>query len=390
LPPAPAESVSARPSTWLLHLGFVLTGIGTALVGPLLPLLAMHWHMQDARSGLLITGQFIGAFFGGVTVLRNLRRSLLIGSTAAAVGLGLFAYAPSTADGVAPACAALCIAGYGIGQLITVINLIAGERHTTNRGSALSLLNFSWSFGAILSPLLVAWLAPVIGVPALLSVLAAAFFIIDITFAAEFLSQPAPVAVQAAISQAADPGITLRVFFYFAALLVLYGGLETCMGAWLTTYAQRYGNHGLAISAYITVIFWASLTGGRALASWLLLLVPEKMLLRISLAIAVAATAALAVAHSAGAIAACALLIGLNLAPWFPVTFSLLVARRPIASQAGTIIAVSALGAALLPWLMGFVSTRSGSLQMAVVLPLLTAAALLVMSFLQPRETASL
>jgi fucose permease len=43
-------------------------------------------------------------------------------------------------------------------------------------------------------------------------------------------------------------------------------------------------------------------------------------------------------------------------------------------------LAVSGLGAAALPWLMGVVSTRTGSLQVALVLPLAAAVALLGMS----------
>ncbi len=77
-----------------------------------------------------------------------------------------------------------------------------------------------------------------------------------------------------------------------------------------------------------------------------------------------------------------AVLLGLSLSPFFPATFALLMAERPPAAKAGMVIAVSGLGAAALPWLMGVVSTRTGSLQVALLLPLGAALALLGMSLL--------
>jgi fucose permease len=73
-------------------------------------------------------------------------------------------------------------------------------------------------------------------------------------------------------------------------------------------------------------------------------------------------------------------LLGLSLAPFFPTTFALLMKRRPTAREAGFILAVSGLGAALFPWMMGFVSTQSGSLRVAMVVPLALALALLLLS----------
>jgi len=44
------------------------------------------------------------------------------------------------------------------------------------------------------------------------------------------------------------------------------------------------------------------------------------------------------------------------------------------------VLAVSGLGAAALPWMMGVVSTRTGSLQVALALPFAAALGLLAMS----------
>ena len=176
-------------------------------------------------------------------------------------------------------------------------------------------------------------------------------------------------------------GLSARVYLYFAALLVLYGGLETCLSGWLTTFALRYGDKTLAVSEYTTLLLWMSLTVGRVGASAVMLRVGEKTVQRWGLGLAAVFTAALAMAHSAVTIAAFAVLLGLSLAPFFPATWALLMAERPTARQAGIVLAVSGLGAAALPWMMGVVSTQTGSLQVALALPFAAALGLLGMSW---------
>src|SRR5580658_8449749 len=111
------------PSVALMHFGLMLAGLGTALLGPILPLLARQWQMVDSQSGLLMMAKFCGAFLGGVTVSGRLRRSLLVGLTAGTVGFGMFSLAPTMSVG----CVGLFIGGFGLGQMITSINILAGR-----------------------------------------------------------------------------------------------------------------------------------------------------------------------------------------------------------------------------------------------------------------------
>ncbi|MEO6816775.1 MAG: MFS transporter [Edaphobacter sp.] len=369
-----AQRIKVSPSAGLMHFGFVLTGLGTALLGPILPLLTRQWHLLDAQSGILLLAQFCGSFAGGVSVSRHLRRSLLTGLCAAAAGFGLFAIAP----GLAAACIGLFLGGFGLGQIIASTNIIAGRRYTEHRGSALALLNFSWSFGAMLSPLLAAWLIPRFALRGMLECFAALFVVAALAMAVEIVGTPEEIGAAETPSESKQLG--WGVFLYFAALLVLYGGLETCLSGWLTTYALRYGDKTLAISEYTTLLLWMALTAGRAGSSVVMLRIGEKTVQRWGMALAVLFTAGLATAHSATGIAVFAVLVGFSLAPFFPSTFALLMAEKPAARQAGIVLAVSGLGAAALPWLMGVVSTRTGSLQVALALPLAAAILLLGMS----------
>ncbi len=353
------------------------------MLGPILPLLARQWGMLDSQSGLLMMAKFCGAFLGGVTVSRRLRRSLLVGLAAGAVGFGGFAIAPSMEVG----CACLFVGGYGLGQIITSVNILAGRRFTAHRGSALALLNFSFSLGAMLSALLAAWLLPRFALRSVLVGFAGLFVLGGVVLLLEMRGNDAEGEEFGAVAGDGEKqrGLSSGVYVYFALLLVLYGGLETCLSGWLTTYALRYGDKTLAVSEYTTLLLWISLTAGRAGASAVMLRVGEKTVQRWGLVLAALFTAGLAMAHTAVTIAGFAVLLGLSLAPFFPATWALLMADRPTARQAGIVLAVSGLGAAALPWLMGVVSTRTGSLHVALSLPFAAALGLLVMSLWAPR-----
>jgi len=364
-----------------MHFALLLAGLGTALLGPILPVLAAQWRLDDAQSGVLMLAKFCGAFLGGVSVSGNLQRSLLVGLISGSVGFGCFAIAPDMAIG----CGALFVGGFGIGLVITATNILAGRRFTVHRGSALSLLNFSFSLGAMLSALLAAWLLPRFALRSLLEWFAGLFVMGVAVMLLELRGASAEDAAFEASSAAnSEKRMGARMYLYFAGLLFLYGGLETCLSGWLTTFALRYGSKTLVVSEYTTLLLWMALTVGRAGASAVMLRVGEKTVQRWGLVLTAVFTAGLAVSHSAVLIAACAVLLGLSLAPFFPSTWALLMVEQPAARQAGIVLAVSGLGAAALPWLMGVVSTGAGSLQLALALPLATALALLAMSVFSP------
>lgn len=364
------------PSLPLLRIVFVLTGLGTAMLGPLLPLLARQWHLRDEQSGLLLMAQFCGAFVGGASMSWKLRRGLLIGMSAATVGIACFAAAP----GLPIACAGLLVGGFGIGHSITAINILAGLRFTEKRASTLALLNFFWSLGAMLSPLLAAALTPHFALGTILGGLAAMFGVCGLVLVGE-MRHGFGDAPQSAPGGEPMRGLSPRPMLIFLSMLFLYGGLETCLSGWLTTYSLRYGDHRLVVSEYTTLLFWMSLTAGRAASSAVLLRFPERLVWRLALLLTMLLTLGLAIAHTTVAIAVTTILLGFCVAPWFPIAFSLLMAQGPRPRQAGLVISVSGLGAAALPWLMGVISTRGGGLQTALVTPALAGAGLLALSF---------
>lgn len=375
----PATNASESPSLpgALLHYCILLTGFGTVFLGPLLPTLTTLLHLSDRGAGTLLAAQFGGAFVGGWTTAAPLGRSMIRGLAAAAIGFTALASVALFAPSLPYALPALLLLGFGIGQTITSVNLLASAKWSHRRGAALNLLNFSWSFGALTAPLLLLRLLH--GVQA--STLLYAFAFLLAAGLVATLTQRAPVG-SVSSDNIPSVGLSRPSYLFFGSLLFLYGGVETSLGGWLTTFDHRYASdadwQGMAVS---TAAFWASLTVARLLTPMLLRRVSERLLLRLGLALATAASLLLLTAHGTVAITACAALAGLSLSPWFPLVLSALVAQGPTASQAGRVIAISGLGAAALPWLVGQLSAATGSLRVALLLPAAGIALLLALSF---------
>ena len=76
-----------------VFLYFMAAGVATVMLGPLLPALIKHWHIQDAQAGTLFTASFVGQFCGAWFATRNLRASTLYGSAVSAAGCAAMAWA---------------------------------------------------------------------------------------------------------------------------------------------------------------------------------------------------------------------------------------------------------------------------------------------------------
>jgi FHS family glucose/mannose:H+ symporter-like MFS transporter len=370
----------AGPSIFWLAVGFFLAGLGTVMLGPILPSLLHDWRLTDQQGGLLLAAKFVGSFLGGVSVPRRLRFGVLGGMTFACAGFGAFALSGGLMSGAT----CLFVGGFGLGQIIASTNIVVGRRYREHTGSALASVNFFWSLGAVACGLIAAAVLPRFHLRGPLLTFAGLFLVIGL---GGFLN-PSRGAADATESSTADAEkLPARVLMRFALLLFLYGGLETCMTGWLTTYTLRFSDVRLLGGQSAIVLLWSALTAGRAISSAALRVMREATLQRIGLGLSAVLIAALSTTSHGPLLSLYCVLLGLSLAPFFPTTFALLMKRRPTAREAGFILAVSGLGAALFPWMMGFVSTQSGSLRIAMVVPMALALALLLLSLMT--ESAS-
>ncbi len=379
MPQRPNDN-SAGPSALWLAAGFLLAGLGTVLLGPILPTLARNWRMDDAHSGLLLAAKFVGSFLGGVSVPRRLRLGIAAGMMICCVGFAAFAFSPGLLTG----CIALFLGGFGLGEIIASTNILAGRRYRSHTGSALASLNFFWSLGAVACGLIAAAVLPRWGLRAPILIFATLFLAAGLGG----LVRTAHLVPQDTTSAPEASSLPQKILLHFALLLFLYGGLETCMTGWLTTYTLRFSDLRLLGGQSALVLLWSALTAGRALSAAAMRWVSESTIQRLGLALSVVLIAALTMTRNGLLLSMDCLLLGLALAPFFPSTFAILMASRPTAREAALILAVSGLGAALFPWLMGVVSTHSGSLRIAMAVPLGLALTLLLLSLLSRDGTA--
>jgi fucose permease len=351
-----------------------------------------RWQLNDSQAGLLLSSQFLGCFAGSVLVTRHLRRALLLGASALATGWMAFALALASLRGLWFAPAALLIAGFGAGHMMSAMNLVAGRTYKERRGSGLSLFNAFWSFGAILSSVAIGNLVLRFSLVRVLLGFAGCSLCVLAGFLFHILrGQQAGDALERPGSEESplignEPGgISFNQWLLFAAMFFLYGGVEASVNAWITTYTVRHSNSALWLGEASVAAFWIAITSGRAIAAGLLRFVDERLMQYVCLTGAILSLGMVIVARSGEQIVGAALLTGLFLAPIFPSQCALLMARDARPRQVGWALAITGLGATILPSVTGFVSTRTASLRAGLAISMVAALVLLTLSVLMPQ-----
>ena len=354
------------------HVGFVLTGAVTTLLGPVLPALTARWSLTDSQAGYLFTAQFIGAVVGSTALAAIIARcgflrSLALGFVLMAAGVaGLAAAAWSLGM------ASVFFYGMGFGITIPATNLLISEINPHRRAAALNIVNFAWCLGAVASPPIIALFVNRYSLNAALLGLALSSCAIAIWLTRCRLTlgvyKQAGDTVEIRSGMWSDP-IALLV----AALLFLYVGTENAIGGWVATYAARFKEGGGVLWAMGPSIFWAALMAGRAGAPLVLRRVSEGKIVLGGLVLAALGVSSLLAAPGMLTLLAGVALAGAGLACVYPTTwavFSEYFGAR--ASQsAGIISAMGGLGGATIPWAVGAASTRFGSLRSGLLIALL-------------------
>ena len=139
---------------WVWVLAFLCAGLGCGLMGPLLPVLARQWGLADNRSGLLLGLLLAGSCGGTLTLQRRLEHAVRRGVFCAAAGMAAFALCTrSNSPSIyAAALLVVSITGFGLGSLMSAVNLLAGRLPVQQRTGVLAQLGAVWCVGAMLSP----------------------------------------------------------------------------------------------------------------------------------------------------------------------------------------------------------------------------------------------
>jgi MFS transporter, FHS family, glucose/mannose:H+ symporter len=360
---------------------FLVAGTATVMLGPLLPQLMEHWHIQDAQAGTLFTADFVGQLCGAWIAARNLRASLVYGSILAAAGC--LALLPL---GFGAAHIALFCIGVGLGTGLTAGNILAGTTLPSARARLLVILNVAWGVGAIACPLLISLTVAggmrrfFIVMTALLLTASLLSFAIPRAIPSNDAPGPSELAGRRPALTKSPWPLPLLPLLIFCTAMFLYVGVENSLGGWLPSYALRSSAslHASTIALY----FWAAELFGRLLVAALMTVLSERVLYRFSLALLLITEGLLcSIAHpSAVGVITLTILGGFTLAPVFPLLVSFMLARTGTHKRLGPLFASASLGGAVLPWLTGLCSTYLHGLRAGLLVPAAGAALLLLLS----------
>jgi FHS family glucose/mannose:H+ symporter-like MFS transporter len=377
-----SRTESSRALTLAANAAFVPIGVVTVLLGPMLPALSARWSLNYSQAGSLFTAQFLASTVGvavsGIIISRRgfrfaLNAGLLV-MAAGIAGLSVGSHLWGT----------MCIAVYGagLGLAIPAANLLVAEVNPGRRSAALSLLNFSWSVGAVACPFLVAGAAKSNRMPTLMIVVAGVLLLVMLGIASMSSRVLEPM-LTGSDNKPAKINWGARSLFALSALFFLYVGTENAFGGWIASYAKSLGSMPLTRSVMMPSFFYSALLVGRRIAPLILRKVDEVRLARSGILVACAGMAGMVLSRATPGVVGSAIVAGMGLSAVYPITISLLSREfGPAASRVGSVMFTMAnLGGASQPWLVGYASNRFGSLKVGLAIPLIAGAAMFVLYF---------
>jgi fucose permease len=352
-----------------LHAGFVVTGIVTTLLGPILPELTSRWSLSDAGAGAFFTLQFFGSLagIGSLGVLlskRGYQFTFFLGFMCLSLGLTLLLPINKPVAMISTS-----VFGYGLGLILSAGNLWIAEVESVHRASAVSILNVAWGIGAISCPALVLMAQGKNRLAALMWVAAGLSACVALILGA---TGSEPCGMSSSGSDTSFKPGRRQLSTALGGLFFLYVGTETCVGGWTAALAKRVVATNGSLWTLVPMFFWAGLLAGRALTPVILVQLKEGTLLMSGLALAAIATSLLLWVSTFGGAAICITAAGLGLASVYPLLISRLVGYygSEARTRGSRMFAFASLGGATMPWLVGFTSVATASLRTGLLIPL--------------------
>lgn len=359
--------------------GMFIFGVVLALLGTLFGLPAMRERLgvNLAQQGDLFLLLFAGVCFATVAVGPLIDRFgnkavLLVSALLVTLALVEFAAAHSM---LSASIAALSI-GLGGGGLNTSSNVLTSELYEGRRGPMLNLLGIFYGFGALFIPLLAASITSLLPMPKLLLYTAVLPAIGIIAYAV--LPFPPPreghgMRWREILEVVRYPGLLL-----FGLLLFIESGNEAVLAGWTSTYVGKAGA-AAQLATWILAGYWAGLMLGRFCAMRLLRHFRDVQLVLLSALGAMAACALLLGLRSVAVLAVVVVFTGFAQSAIYPTTLAMVGDRyqRYAATAFGVLFSVGLAGGAVFPWAVGHIS-EVRSLRIGMVLLLAGACAVVV------------
>jgi FHS family glucose/mannose:H+ symporter-like MFS transporter len=238
--------------------GFLVLGVVTAILGPLLPALRARFDLDAGRASVLFSvfaaGTVLGvAYAGQLLAGRSSRWALGFGFLALAAGGAV----TGTAVTWPAAMAGVAVAGLGFGALQLAFHVALASGYGDRSPSVLTAVSSAFGVGAILGPVLVGFTPADFRVPYLLCAGAAAL-LLPLALTVRVVAPPAP---------AADGGAGEASVVGFGLLLFGDIALEAGIAGWATTHLLDQVGLAPATAARAGALFFLGLSLGRVVAA---------------------------------------------------------------------------------------------------------------------------
>src|SRR5215471_8319747 len=373
---APTTDLARRSSLnqWvLLHTSFVVIGLITTMLGPILPFFIHRWSLTDGQAGFFFTTQYFGSVLG--VALTGFVLPRLGFSKAASAGFIAFVIGYSFL-GLGPwYVSALMVGVNGIGYGLSnpAINLRATQLPSKNTASAVTFLNFSWSIGSVLCPTIIGYVIPNLGIRAFsMGMLVSCFVLVGLLYALR-IGPTGDAKVRAAhplpewIAHLRIPQ-AIPLFLLF----LLYVGVEVAVGGWVATHEKRMPGMEVVTRMLAPSFYYGSLLLGRGVSSLVLRRVSQVLISAGGLALATVGVTIIALTNTPHILYIGAVMAGFGLAPQYPIFVTWLAAifKQDSPWIGSLFFAAAGVGGGAVPWFVGIVSDRTGSLRAGLYIPL--------------------
>ncbi|HLK01334.1 MAG TPA: MFS transporter [Streptosporangiaceae bacterium] len=374
----------------LSYAAFVLTGASFGAGGVLLPPQMRDYGVGRATIGITFftgsAGWVLAGLGTGVLIHRFGIRLVLAGAGGMFVLSGLYL---ATRPPFAAFVLVRLITGLAAGLLESVLNVYVAA--LPDATAVLNRLHAFFGVGALIGPVLAAWILAGASWPVVWLVLGIACVPVTAGFLAVF-PRPQP-ADPAGPAEPAERGIGLlnaalrdRGVLLGAVLLAVYVGVEAGVGNWGFSYLVQARSLPGQLAGYSISGYWLGLTLGRLLISPAAARIGASTVgvMYACMAGVIAATAAAWVSPAAVLASVALVLLGFFLGPIFPTMMAItprLTPARLVPSAIGVLNAAAVGGGSALPWLAGAIAQDSG---IWIILPFTLSLALLQLAIWRP------
>ncbi|MBK8465806.1 MAG: MFS transporter [Chloracidobacterium sp.] len=365
----------------LLHIIFLLSGVTAVLVGPILPVLAKHFALNDLEVSFFFPAQFAGSLTGSFITSRLAKHNkymtaAIIGGVMMAIGMLLM-----NADSFAGCLVGFFVNGLGIGLTLPSINMMIVEVEPERPAAALSFLNFCWGVGAILcKPFVDLFSTPdSIGLTTIILAVPLLVFSLLLRLAAGPSKQAAAQTVKDTDADY-EPIWRMPIAWAIAFFNFVHVGFESGMGGWLTTYTDRLEGQPITTWLSPTLLYFLFFVIGRGAAPLLFRFLNENKMLFLGLAIVLVGMALTLSAHTILALSLGSSIAGFGTSWIFPTNVSRFSKTfGPAANRRATpLFMFGTLGAASVTWLIGFISNQTGNLRSGMYVLVVSVVVLIV------------